>query len=314
MYWKRKFEVPYILDFHDPWVRICGADEVRRSWKESLLNRLAILMERSAVLNAAGLVAVSPNYISTLQRRYEMSNPGWLAPNRHAVIPFGALGADLLEAGRTARIREKSATDELIVNYVGAGGPIMLRSFSLICRSLAYLRTQGGPLVKRVRIRLYGTVYDWQFGERKHLEDAAQDAGVGELVSEHPGRVSYRRSLELLLESDGALILGVDEPGYMPSKLFGYALSGKPLLASLRRDGPAFAQFQGNHGLGHAIWIDHDGEMPLIEAAKAVDTFLQEIADRRIFDRRTDLEPYLATAMARRHANLFDTCLKTQRS
>src|SRR5262249_28675696 len=114
---------------------------------------------------------------------------------------------------------------------------------------------------------------------------------------------------ELLLESDGALILGVDDEGYMPSKLFNYSFSGKPLLASLRRDSAAFAQFKKTPELGHVLWFVSSGEMPMTEATNVLSTFLREVTARRNFDRRTILEPFLASAMARRHAALFEACL-----
>jgi hypothetical protein len=116
----------------------------------------------------------------------------------------------------------------------------------------------------------------------------------------------------LLLQGDGALILGVDDAGYMPSKLFGYALSGKPLLASLHRDSPAFAQFQEAPDLGHVIWFDPREKMPIAEAAHVVSTFLQEAASRRIVDRRVVLEPFMASAMALRHVELFNACLRPE--
>lgn len=300
--WWRKLHVPYVTDFHDPWRK-----EDRKSvrWRSRLAQSLANRLERSAVVNAAGLVAVSPPYIESLRRRYEADKPAWLAADRHAVVPFGALQSDLTIAART---RETSG--EIAVHYVGAGGLIMRQSFELICNALAALRASGNSLIDRLRIRLFGTTYGWKVGDPKHLESIAQRAGVGDLVVENPERVSYRRSLELLLDADGVLILGVDDSGYMPSKLFAYALSGKPLLASLRRDSPAFAHFQEQPNLGHAIWFDSHERMPSAEAADVMNRFLQEASSRRTFDRSTALEPFLAPAMARRHAELFDACLE----
>jgi hypothetical protein len=129
------------------------------------------------------------------------------------------------------------------------------------------------------------------------------------MIREEPGRVSYRRSLELLLQSDGALVFGVDDPGYMPSKLFSYALSGKPLLAVLHREGPAFVQFRRFPALGHALWFGADGDMPLEDAVCVVRAFLHEVVSRQSFDRACDFEPFLAPAMARRHCELFEACL-----
>jgi hypothetical protein len=131
-------------------------------------------------------------------------------------------------------------------------------------------------------------------------------------VCESPGRVSYRRSLELLLESDGALVLGVDDAGYMPSKLYLYASSGKPLLGVVRRDGPAFAAFETMPNLGHSIWFEDNGPMPLAEAVFMLRIFLEEVVSGRRCDRDRALQPFVASSMAIRHARLFERVLALQ--
>ena len=113
------------------------------------------------------------------------------------------------------------------------------------------------------------------------------------------------------MQSEGALILGVDDAGYMPSKLYSYALSGKPLLASLHRDGPAYAELDSNPILGRALWFDRSGEMPVDRAAEVVGAFVREVVARRSFDRRVALKTFLAPSMARRHVELFEACLRS---
>jgi hypothetical protein len=49
--------------------------------------------------------------------------------------------------------------------------------------------------------------------------------------------------------------------------------------------------------------------MPLEEAMNVLETFLREVVARKIFDRGTSITPYLASAMARRHVELFEACL-----
>jgi len=104
--------------------------------------------------------------------------------------------------------------------------------------------------------------------------------------------------------------LGVDDAGYMPSKLFTYAYSGKPILASVHRDGPALSAFQKIAGLGYALWFCESGEMSLSDAANVLGAFLDEVIDRRKFDRRRSLELYSLSAMAQQHAELFEACLQ----
>ena len=308
--WLKRFGVPYVLDFHDPWLKERAPNAPPSGkWSRRLAERLLARLEREAVTHAAGLVSVSPRYIEVLRRRYEVACPAWLAAKRHAVIPFGALESDLNEARRLNKGSPKRERDTIRIIYAGAGGQIMIRAFTLICQGLAKLRNQNNPMVDRARIELFGTTYGWREGDVKRLEQVAVKHNVGDLVKESPQRVSYRQSLELLLEADGALILGVNDEGYMPSKLFSYALSGQPLLASLRRESPAYSHFQGAPALGHAIWFDAQSEMTPADVSRAVAAFLEEAAAQQTIDRRGILEPYLAPAMARRHAELFEACL-----
>lgn len=312
-HWVRRYGVPFVLDFHDPWVveRRSGPVSWRKSgWRSRMNDRLAERMERSAIGAAAGVVAVSPTYIEMLKSRYASAAPRCLSPDRHAVIPFGAREAELAETAAHLPSRKCDVGQRsYVLRYTGAGGRIMARSFTLICKALAALRESDRTLVDSVRIELYGTMYGWKPGDPRLLEAIATDSGVGDIVREHPGRVTYRRSLELLLDSDGALILGVDDAGYTPSKLVAYALSGKPLLASLRRDGPAHASLVLHPGLGHSLWFDRAAEMPVGEALPIVRRYLEEVAAKVSFDRRPLLEPFLAPRMASLHAALFDACL-----
>jgi hypothetical protein len=305
-FWQRRFGTPYVVDFQDPWV--AGRSSRRRGLKARLSALIDPGMERVAVVHAAGLIAVSDAYIYALSRRYSRYAPAWLRDGRHAVIPFCALEYDLVEAGGRASGVAAPQSAELSLHYVGAGAT-MRKSFSLICRTLSYLRRHDDELAKRVRIRLFGTGSLGKDFGRAILQDIAREAGVGDVVEEQPGRVPYRRALQLVLESDGLLILGVDDSGYVPSKLIGYALSGKPLLACMRKEGPAFAFLQTNPELGLSLWFDRAGEMPLPEAAAVFRRFLEQVVAHVRIDRRATLEPHLAPAMARRHVEVFEACL-----
>ncbi len=309
--WKRDRGAPYVLDFHDPCYRSDHAPPVwaKRSLKHEASRRLGGFIESRSVSEASGLVAVSSRYIETLHRRYGARRPPWLSPARNETIPFGVLPQDLEEARRSSPRVDSAPGDSVRFVYVGAGGPIMERSFALICRTLADLREARRLELRGLRVELYGTTMGWQEGERRHLSEIAEGFGVGDLVHEDPRRVSYRRSLELLLESDGALMLGVDDLGYMPSKLYTYAYSGKPLLASAHRGSPFFDAMRYIQPLGGTLWFDSGDEMPRAASAEVLLRALESARNRQCADRRNAVEPYLAATMAGRHVSLFESCL-----
>lgn len=219
------------------------------------------------------------------------------------------------EVVRGPRLPPRAATSseegkgEIVVGYVGAGGAIMRRGWQLVCDALAALQQQGNERVARLHIRLLGTTYAWKPGDPQPLQAIADRAGIGAFVEERPERVTFRQSLETLLAADGALVLGVDDADYMPSKLFSYALSGKPLLAVLRRESPAYRCMAENPGMGFAIWFGETTCMPMDEAVTAVRSFLDSASEGCSYDRVAMLSPFLSNEMARRHVEVFDSCL-----
>ncbi|HTV26216.1 MAG TPA: glycosyltransferase [Xanthobacteraceae bacterium] len=308
--WRLWFGTPYVLDLHDPCVKE-DLGTLRRDlrFRDWLVQKLSRRIEAVAVRHATGLVSVSPHYLETMSARYLTAQPAWAFSNRAVVIPFAALQRDLTEAARGAPPVCADREGVRII-YVGAGGPIMARSFALLCDGLATVFQLKPHLRESVRIELYGTMLDSApVGGPRYLAELGARSGLAGIILEEPERVSYRRSLELLLAADGAIILGVDDAGYMPSKLMSYALSGKPLLAVLRRDGPAYRMFEQNTSFGQAIWFDNSAEMPKAEVATVVASFLAQCNSKESFDRRSALRPYLAPAMARRHVELFGACL-----
>jgi glycosyltransferase involved in cell wall biosynthesis len=298
--------VPFVLDLHDPVYRQDAAPAA--GLKQSMSRLLSRYVEAKAAESASGLISVSPNYLDDLHRRYAKADPAWLAPGRQAVIPFAVLPSDFAEAARG--MPPRPAEEFVKIVYVGAGGPIMARSFAFFCRALSHLRIHRADLFQRVRIELRGTASAVGGDTDRYLAGAARGYGLADIVSEAPIRVTYRRSLELLLQADGALILGVDDIGYMPSKLFPYAYSGKPILASLHRSCPGFGAFRETPELGHALWFDDKEEMPIAEAADIVGAFLAEVIGRRQFERRVCLDRYSAAVMGQRHAEVFEACLQ----
>lgn len=307
--WRRRYGVPYVLDFHDPCYREPSSPSagVPPGLKRAVSRRISAQVEAAAVPAADGIVSVSPLYLDALTTRYERMAPSWVQAGRHAVIPFGGSARDLALVRQHATSPPRPAERRRIV-YVGAGGPVMARSFAALCGGLAALRCRAPQLVNTVVLELYGTLLHWREGERRPLREIAEDHGVGDLVHEEPRHVSYWRSLELLLGADGALVLGVDDPGYMPSKLFTYALSGRPLLAVLDASSPGYRLFHDQPRLGYAVPSGSAALAPDAVAA-TLERFLREVAAGARHERHGVLAPYLAPAMAARHAALFEACL-----
>lgn len=300
--WQRKFCTPYILDFHDPWYRTQASPRTTRHiWKQWVANKLASLMEGSAVTKAAGLVSVSPTYLAVLRDRYPAAKAFQAEAN--AVIPFGALLSDF---NRLAQSRQVNRPLNIV--YVGAGGVLMERGFRHLCLSLNRLRKSKPEMLDLFQIRLMGTDTDWAEGQRKVLEQQANDLGLGKLVCEDPTIIPYSASTAAASASDGLLVLGIDDPAYIASKLFSYAASGKPLLACIHIDSQMNEYFARYPELGTVV---HFGGAEIDEAKEDAKVlgFLHEVLGGYRPNRRKLLEEFSAFGMTGKLVALFDKCI-----
>jgi len=303
-WWKKKFALPYILDFQDPWYRPGQSIMTTNNWaKANLGNQMAAILECRAVSNADGLVSVSPNYLAMLEKRYPRA-PAF--QNKCiSVIPFGYTETDFSNPIKTNLSR---SVKEIV--YVGVGSELMAKSFRRILMGLGSLAKKQPGILQKIRIRLYGTDGRWEPGRIKILQALAEGLGFSGFVEEDPTILPYSRSLELMRQADGLIVLGVEDPAYMPSKLFSYARSGKPLLASLVDGTQAKKYFQETPEIGHLITFGKTGENT--DEEDVVKAFVEEVIQGREIQRPQVREKFSDQAISRQHAEIFEKCLRTK--
>ena len=304
-WWRQRHSIPCVLDFQDPWYRPGQSIETTtHRLKANLGNRIARILERWAVQEATGLVSVSPYYLTELRSRYPRAR--CFRGDRTAVIPFGFTEADF-----ALPLPKKPATRKKQIVYVGVGAELMAKSFRRILEGLKRLLEKEPEKLKGIKIRLYGTDGRWKLGQPKILQNLAEKMGMGGLVEEDPTILAYSRSLELMKEADGLLVLGVEDPAYMPSKLFSYSRSGKPLLASLVEGTQAKSYFQGTPEIGHLITFGKTERSRGEETE--IQEFLEEVMQAREFQRPKVREKYSDQAMSGQHADIFEKCIGAKR-
>lgn len=297
-WWKKKHQIPYILDFHDPWYRPGQVIRTTQSRaKASLGNKIAKILEKNAVSSADGLVSVSPRYLEELCARYPSA--ACIKKNNTATIPFGFCEKDF-----SMQISSKPARKAKEIVYVGVGSELMAKSFCRILELIKPVAKTAPEILKKIKICLYGTDGRWKPGQPKILQVLAEQLGLGEIVEEDPTILPYSKSLELMRNADGLLVLGVEDPAYMPSKLFSYSRSGKPLLASLVSGSQALNYFQNTPDIGHVVTFGD-----LIKNDKSdlmIKVFLEEVLQEKDFKRKEIPKKYSDLAMAKKHVANFE--------
>lgn len=231
--WRREFGVPYVIDLQDPWLneyyRQPGAPRPPGGWKYLFAYASAKLLEGWTLRHCAHVISVSSAYLEVLQRRYP-----WFAAERGSVVTFGAPDADFAlvrqRAPQTPRLLP--ATPTVKIAYAGRLGGDMLPALDLLFAAVARL----GDASPRIELFFHGTSYA-RAGQGEATTTAlAARHGLAAQVHESPARIGYLDALQLLLETDVALLVGSEDRAYSPSKIYPTLMAGKPTLALAPRD------------------------------------------------------------------------------
>ncbi len=299
---KRRYRVPVVLDFQDPWVSAWGKRQMPWS-KAGLSHRLATWLEPRAVRAASYITSVSDKQNAELASRYP-----WMDLSQMAAIPIGGDPHDY-EAARNHPVRDSGAglTSGLInLSYVGTIWPAVIDTVRAVMRAIALLRTQKPELYKKIRINFIGTNADPNNRSTYRVRPLAEAEGVADAVHEMPGRLPYLEAVSIQANSNGVLMLGSDEPHYTASKIYSVLMSGRPFLSVFHRASSAHEILRR---AGGGICIGFAGraelgalDVSLAEALVQLATLPKSLgqADPAAY------APYQAKAIAQRFGDVFD--------
>jgi hypothetical protein len=303
---RKRFGVPVVLDFQDPWVSAEGAMRPRFS-KGGLAHALSRFLEPFAVRPAAWITSVSDTQNEDMAARYP-----WFDKTRMTGIPIGGDPEDY-QALRSAPPADPTIRlDPAMLNfcYVGTflprGGEVVRALF----RGAALFRAEYPELAKRVRFVFVGTSNQpagaaVNTALHRVAPIAAQE-GVADMVEEHPPRVPYLEALALQANAHAILMLGSDEPHYTASKIYPGMMSGRPFLSIFHEASSAhriLSEAGGGVELGFADLAELDTQV------RAIATALRRLANEASSLGKVDPQAYAqqtASAVAQRFARVFE--------
>lgn len=241
--WLREHNLPYVLDFQDPWINdyhnTHSGQPPGGRLKYYLAQRKARHREPEAVRHAGGLVCVSPRYVPSLLSRYPDIGD---TPMR--ILPFAASSIDLDLARRSRPLQPLVPTGDGCIHHVYTGRctPNMRPALDILFGAFRRFLDRDPVAAIRHRFHFVGTDYAPAGLAQYNVLPAAEAAGVMAYVSEHPMRVPYFEALHYLTMADSILVLGSDDTGYNPSKLNPCLLTGRPVLVIAHQRSPIFAK------------------------------------------------------------------------
>jgi glycosyltransferase involved in cell wall biosynthesis len=307
--WLKRWRVPYILDFQDPWLSdyFNGRTETPPGghFKYGLSQKLARFLEPDTVRKASHIITVSPAYRESLRQRYS-----WLSSDRFTVLPFGAAENDF-EIMASLDLQQKvfdPKDGKRHWVYVGAGGVAMTFSIRSFFQALGRVRRNGGGReLENLMIHFIGTDYAAGDRGRETFRPVAAEYGVADIVEEMPNRIPYFEALKCLNDAEALIVPGSDDPGYTASKICAYIMANKPMLAIFHEDSSAVSVLRDAR-VGTVVTFKDRTEVERMTAEIEAGWFKSAREPATI--NQVALEPYLAKEMTRRQCAVFDQCVK----
>jgi glycosyl transferase family 4 len=230
---KRRFRVPFVLDYQDPWVgswglSVGGGAGGRPDLKSRATRALAGFLEPRVARAADAITAVSRGTFEEVQAR----NPD-LRDTPCTAIPLGGEHTDFLHLRKCPRPNPyfDPANGLVHVCYVGTLLPLGFETLRAVLRAAGLLRARRPDLYARLRLHFFGTSNQTAADAPQRVLPAARELGVADCVTEAAPRINYLDALTVQTQATAILLLGSSERHYTASKLYPALLAARPLLA-----------------------------------------------------------------------------------
>ena len=301
---ERRFRVPFILDYQDPWVGAWGKEVGggdggavdrrvdRRGHLRNVSNRECTggrWCDRCVGTDLSGRIQANGNY--PMRGRGDSDRLG----------PGGRRGAR-----EARRVRLIPADGRVNICYTGTLLPLGIATLRAVLAGARALIERDPQLADRIRFYFFGTSNQTTGGGPRVIPHA-RDLGVEHLVHEQPARLDYLDALDVLRQANALLYSADSERHYTPSKIFPALLANRPLLAVYRRESTAVDMLSTAAPPPAARVITFDDDHPVESIVGCVAESLRALigtAGSNVRIDRAALEPWSARTLAGRLARL----------
>jgi hypothetical protein len=309
-----RYGIPYVVDYIDPWVTeyYWKLPRKQRPPKWLMSYALSRCLEPFALRRAQHITGVSRGTTDQVVNRY-----GWLAGTDATEIPYGA-EADDFEYLRQ-HPRENTIFDakdgRRHVCYVGAYVKSMEQTLRALFAAFRQALERSPNVFENVVLHFVGTTYSTNGSDPFRVTSVARACGTDQWIREHPQRVPYLDSLQIMLDAHALILLGSAEPHYTASKIFPYILARKPLLAIFHEESSVVSILR--EVCGEEVISFNSEEGPAgrrDEICQRIQSIVEGSGGKEPSINWDALAPYTTNVMTKRLAQALDLALDSAKS
>ena len=298
---KRKYRIPLVIDYIDPWVH--EKDPIRPFFSKAFWAEFAArLLDPTVVKSADAIVSVSEPINQSLKTLYPSE-----AKKVAAAIPYGIESADMDFAKKyPEKIPYFNCEDGLChIVYVGVVWTLLLPTLEALFMALSDLKRQKPDYFKRLQWHFLGTSY--ALNAPPQVLPIAKKFGVEEVVQEDTGRVSYPMTLNLLSRAQILLALGPHDTHYASSKIYSCFIARRPIFGIYYEKSSATEILKSSNAGRLVTFSDQNPvQTKIAEIEKAIEGLL-EFSGQNVNTDLTIIEEYSAKNMTKKLAQVFDS-------
>lgn len=303
---KRRWGVPVVLDFQDPWVTTVGANAKMGS-KAWLAHKLAVNLEPKVVKSASFITSVSEQQNGELAERYP-----FLDRSRMTGIPIGGDPEDFLSLGLKKNTEQAVSRKRHEIVYTGT---VWAGALPILDQFLSALDIASGSLDGYdyfAECLFMGTTANPNEVNEYRVRPRAANLSIYDIVREIPERRPYLEAVRAMSAAAVNLVLGSMEPHYTASKIYPILMSNRPHLSILHRKSSSH-EILSRAGGGIALAFETTDELAALtpKIAEALVTLITEPASVGQIDPAAYAD-YTAHSIAGRFSSIFDR-LKEER-
>lgn len=298
-----KFNIPFVLDYQDPWV-------YKRQFPKNILKKstisywLSMILEKFIIKSVSGITSVSDGTLDTLRERNLLRNDVL-----YHVFPIGIDYEDAAVAENFGKNHLNKDINNINLLYLGTITKEMIPTLEILFESVKNVNISNCNI--KINMTLIGTSANEEASDKLGIDIIINKYKLNNYVTHISKRISYLDSLKTMKNADVLFLLGTNQPHYTASKIFPYWISNTNIFGIFHQDSDIVKLSENIGGTKLIVYKDYIFEKESL--VKKTSNFLSSLLNKEenIFSTRNKklFDSFESNNLSKEHALFFEKVL-----